>query len=117
MMHPFSCAELKEDFDLEFAIKWGNLPLVVQDKPTAADTLAAYVQAYLTEEIRQEGLVRRLESFNRFLRIAGLLNGQMINLDGLAREAQVKKSTADSWFSILEDTLICCDAPPLMLRI
>ncbi len=44
--------------------------------------------------------------FLRFLNIAGLLNGNMINRQNISREAAVPRSTVDTYFSILEDTLL-----------
>lgn len=103
---PFNSHELGESFDLDFALQWGNLPLVVLNPQGAIDTLAAYVQTYLREEIREEGLIRKLEPFIRFLGIAGQLSGQVLNIENVAREAHSKRTTVDNWFSILEDTLL-----------
>ncbi len=105
-MLPFCAHELQNQYDLDFAMEWGNLPFVFQNRGHEADNLVGYVQFYLQHEIQQEGLVRRLDSFNRFLRIAGQLNGQILNLENLAREAYVKRSTANDWFIILEHTLL-----------
>jgi predicted AAA+ superfamily ATPase len=67
---------------------------------------AAYVQMYLKEEIREEGLVRRLDPFMRFLGVAGLMNAQVLNIENISREAQAKRTTVDLWFGILKDTLL-----------
>lgn len=105
-MEGFSAAELKDACDLRTAIEWGCLPLVVRDTPNAADTLSAYVNTYLKEEIREEGLVRNISPFVRFLTVAGQLNGQTINGANIAREAGVPRSSVDGYFSILSDTLL-----------
>jgi predicted AAA+ superfamily ATPase len=105
-MLPFSAFELKKKFDLEFVLRFGSLPLVFDDKESAAETLSAYVQTYLQEEIRSEALVRVLQSFHRFLQVAGMMHGQFLNKSNIAREAMVKASTVNEWFAILEDTLI-----------
>jgi uncharacterized protein len=44
----------------------------------APGILSAYVNTYLKEEIREEGLVRKVPPFVRFLGIAGQLNGQVV---------------------------------------
>jgi len=42
----------------------------------------------------------------RFLAVAGQMNGQALNAQNIAREAAVARSTVDTYFSILTDTLI-----------
>lgn len=102
----FSSSELGARFDPEFSIDWGCLPAVQLDRRNAADTLNSYVHTYIREEIKEEGIVRRVPPFVRFLAIAGLMNGQLVNLQNIAREAAVPRSTVDVYFSILEDTLL-----------
>jgi predicted AAA+ superfamily ATPase len=70
------------------------------------DFLDAYVENYIREEIQQEALVRNLDSFSCFLEIAALMNGQTVNIAGLARDAGVARPTAQGYFSTLVDTLI-----------
>ena len=82
------------------------LPFVQEDPEAAIEILAAYLNTYLKEEVREEGLVRRVPPFVRFLSLAGQLNGQMVNLQSIAREAAVSRSTVDTYFSILLDTLL-----------
>ncbi|MBI3099852.1 MAG: ATP-binding protein [Planctomycetes bacterium] len=105
-MAPFVSAELGSGFDLRSSLEWGNLPAVREDAAGAADLLTAYVHTYLREEIREEGVLRRLDPFLRFLAIAGMMNGQTINLQNIAREAAVPRSTVESYFSVLTDTLL-----------
>jgi len=105
-LEAFSCKELEGIFDPEFSLQWGLLPLVQLDRENARDILSAYVNTYIKEEIRQEGIVRNLPPFLRFLGIAGLLNGQLVNGQNIAREASVSRSSVDVYFSILEDTLL-----------
>ena len=52
---------------------------LVSESQYIQDHFQAYVSVYLTEEIRNEGLVRNLSGFSRFLTIAGISNGEMIN--------------------------------------
>jgi predicted AAA+ superfamily ATPase len=110
-MEPFSFSELKASFDLQRALAWGLLPLVVLNPSSAADILDAYVSTYIREEIKEEGLIRKVEPFLRFLQIAGLLNGQQLNLNNIAREAQIPRNTVETYFSILEDTLVGFQLP------
>ena len=105
-MEGFCFAELPSRYDDHAAIEWGMLPLVVQRPEASADILSAYVDMYIKEEITQEGLVRRLPPFLRFIEVAGLLNGQCINASNIAREAGVPRSSVDTYFSLLEDTMM-----------
>jgi uncharacterized protein len=102
----FSCQELGDLFDLKFSLQWGLLPWVQLDRKNAGDILSSYVNTYVKQEIKEEGIVRSLPPFLRFLGIAGQLNGQMINAQNIAREASVPRSSVDVYFSILIDTLL-----------
>ncbi|MBM3890103.1 MAG: ATP-binding protein [Verrucomicrobia bacterium] len=105
-MEGFSAAELDEAFDARFSLEWGTLPFVQLDRKHAPDILSAYVNTYLKEEIRQEGLVRNVPPFVRFLHVAGQMNGQAVNGHNIAREAAVPRTTVDVYFTILTDTLL-----------
>jgi predicted AAA+ superfamily ATPase len=105
-MEGFSSEELRQRFDWRFSVDWGMLPWVQADRKNARDILSSYVNTYIKEEIKEEGIVRSLPPFLRFLGIAGLFNGQTVNGGGIARDAAVPRSTVDLYFSILEDTLL-----------
>ena len=68
--------------------------------------LTAYIQVYLKEEIKEEALVRNLTSFQRFLEVAALTDGEIINNNNIAQDCGVSATTVSSYFDILEDTLI-----------
>ncbi len=104
-MHPFTAAELGDDFDLDDALRYGTIPLVW----AAADrgeVLASYAQLYLREEIRAEAAVRNLAGFVRFLPVAALMHAQQLNTAAIARDADVARSTVEGYIEILEDTLV-----------
>ncbi len=61
---------------------------------------------YLKEEIKQESLVRNLNAFQRFLEVAALTDGEMVNYNNIAQDCGVDSKTVASYFDILEDTLI-----------
>ncbi len=102
----FCFKELGSAFELKFSLQWGVLPYVQLDRNNAADILNSYVNTYIKEEIKEEGIVRSLPPFLRFLNIAGQLNGQLLNRQNISREAAIPRSTVDVYFSILEDTLL-----------
>lgn len=103
---PLCSRELGNQFNLRSAIEWGLLPLVQQEIDDAIDLLDSYVHTYIKQEIQEEGLVRNLAPFTRFLSVAGQLNSQLINAQNISREASVPRSTVDVYFSILADTLL-----------
>jgi uncharacterized protein len=102
---PLTAAELDFDFSVDDILKAGVLPQVRSDRRYAIDTLDAYVETYLRQEVQQEALVRRLDAFARFLRVAALVNGQVINV-AVARDAAVARLTVQGYFDVLTDTLL-----------
>lgn len=104
-LHPFTPAELGERFDIEEALRLGTLP-VVWSAPEKGDTLRAYVQTYLAQEIRNEAAVRGLPSFTRFLPIAALFHAQVLNVASLSRDAGVPRTTVQAYLDILDQTLL-----------
>ncbi len=115
-MHPFVPSELADAFDLEQAMRYGLLPIVWASE-ARDETLAAYAQMYLREEIQAEGLVRNLSGFARFLPIAALFHGQSINATNIAREAGVARTTVTGYLEILEETLLCFQLPAYQARL
>ena len=51
------------------------------------------------------------------MQVAGLYNGQVLNLENLARESAVKRSTVERYFQIREDTLVASRVPAVSLGI
>jgi predicted AAA+ superfamily ATPase len=105
-MEGFSASELDRAFNLDRALNWGLLPMVHNEPEYAADILRSYVNTYLKEELQAEGLIRNVPPFLRFISIAGQINGQAYNSQNIAREAAVARSTVDTYFAILTDTLV-----------
>lgn len=109
-LHPFVSAELGDDFDLERALNHGLLPAVYfSDEPNR--DLADYTGMYLKEEIAAEGLTRNIPAFSRFLEVAALCNGAIINATKIASDAEVRRTTVIDWFQVLKDTLIATELP------
>ncbi len=114
-LHPFLAAELGKLFRLEDALTTGLVPLV-WDAAQPADVVKAYVGLYLREEVQQEGLVRSLPSFSRFLEAVSFSHGQAINLAEVARECAVGRKTVEGYLQILEDLLLCFRLPVFRRR-
>ena len=104
-LHPLTRQELGGRFDLARAIARGLLPSIYYSDDPHAD-LEAYAGAYLRQEVVAEGATRNAPAFSRFLRIAALSNGTIVNFTNLASDAQVARTTVYEYFEILKDTLI-----------
>ncbi len=115
-MLPLVPEELGPDFDLESVLTFGSIP-VVWNSETPRDTLQAYVQLYLREEIKAEAVVRNLPGFIRFLPIAGLFHGQGVNVSSIARDAGSARTTVAGYLEILEDTLLAWRLPAYEARL
>lgn len=115
-MFPLTPEELGGRLDLERTLRIGALPLVLASSQPE-ETLRAYVQLYLREEIKGEALVRNLPGFARFLPVAALCHGQTINVAGLARDAGVARTTVEGYIQILEDTLLARRLPAYTARL
>ena len=61
--------------------------------------------------------MRNLPGFTRFLPIAALFHGQTLNVQSLARDAGVARTTASGYLDILEDTLLAFRLPPFEAKL
>lgn len=106
-LFPFVYSEIPSGFSLEEALRFGTLPPVYgQDLEVRIDILKAYSETYLREEIQFEGLIRNLGNFSRFLDLAASQSGELVSYATMGRECQVAPRTVQSYYEILEDTLI-----------
>ncbi|MGZ3771833.1 MAG: ATP-binding protein [Bdellovibrio sp.] len=105
-LYPFAFPEFKNLSSLKDAIEWGTLPSIVTEPEFRTETLATYVETYLREELVQEGIIRNTDSFIRFLKVAGIMNGQSLNYENISRESHTSRTTVQTYFEILSDTLI-----------
>ena len=102
--YPLVSAEIP-DLDIDRAVNNGMMPLHYPAK-NVTRLLASYVDVYLKEEIQAEALVRDLDNFERFLEVAALTDGEMVNYANIASDCGVSAKTVKEYFSILQDTLV-----------
>jgi len=107
---PFTRKELGGEFNLECALATGLLPPVYFSPNPAAD-LEAYTGLYLQQEVVAEGATRNVPAFSRFLKVAALCNGTVVNYTNIGNDAQVPRTTVYEYFEILKDTLILHELP------
>lgn len=107
-LFPFSYLELKEQFNLSHALRFGTQPKVITSSKDSEKIqyLLSYANTYLKEEIAAEQLVKKLLPFRRFLEVAAQSNGKIVNYANIARDSKLNEVTVSEYFSILEDTLI-----------
>jgi predicted AAA+ superfamily ATPase len=105
-LYPFTAYELREKFDLQQALQWGTLPVIVSltSEKDRERYLRTYAQTYLKEEILIEQLVRNLDPFRLFLPIAAQMNTQIINYSRISKDTGVDDKTIQNYYQILVET-------------
>lgn len=107
--YPLTFIELQHNIkfekDLERRLNHGGLP-TCYSQTEAFEELKDYVGLYLKTEIQDEGLVRNIENFGRFLEASALTNAKQLNYTEIGSDAQVPPRTVQNYFQILEDTLV-----------
>jgi predicted AAA+ superfamily ATPase len=104
-MCPLVFKEIENANNLDRRLLHGSLPQVYDSKIPYED-LQAYIGVYLKEEIQAEGLTRSIDNFSRFLEVAGLCSGQVLNYTEIANDSGLPSRTVQNYFQILQDTLI-----------
>ncbi len=117
-LYPLTIQELNE-FKIEEILRWGSLPRIFSLKTNREKKayLNAYIQTYFAEEIRAEQIIRRLDPFRAFLPILGQVSGKVINHNKIAKEIGTSSITVQSYFQIVEDTLLGFYLPAFHLSI
>ena len=104
-MHPLTCVELGERFNLSRALQFGHLPMAIASQ-SVKKYLSSYVTTYLKEEVLQESLTRNIALFTRFLEAASFSQGEVLNYTAIGRDIGSNRYTVANFFEILEDLLI-----------
>lgn len=106
-LFPLIFREIGDHFDLQSALQLGTLPAVLtQERDEVRSMLKAYAQTYLREEIQQEGIVRNLAGFSRFLDVACAQFTEITNYTAIGSECGLQARSVQSYYDILEDTLV-----------
>ena len=111
-----SASEIEDEFDLTQLLNQGYLPRHYLGK-NPKRMLNGYISDYLKREIAAEGLIRNLPAFADFLSAAALSDGEIVNYSTIARDCGVSSNTVQSYFEILEDTLMASFLPSCRIRI
>ena len=108
-LFPLVSAEIT-DYDLNKAVQNGLIPRHYAAQ-NAKNRLKAYITLYLKEEIIEEAAVRNVEHFERFMEVAAISDGEIINYENVATDCGVSANTVKSYFQILYDSLIGYEIP------
>jgi predicted AAA+ superfamily ATPase len=106
-LFPLTHAELMDLFKLDDVLRYGSLPAVInKSKNEKTDILSTYVHTYLREEIQAEGIARNIGGFSNFLDMAASQFGDIVSYSAIARECHLPVKSVQSYYDILEDTLL-----------
>jgi predicted AAA+ superfamily ATPase len=109
-LRPLTWKELGARFELGRAVERGLLASIYFSDDPHAD-FQAYAGLYLQQEIVSEGTTRNVPAFSRFLKVAALCNGTIVNFTNVANAARVARTTVYEYFEILKDTLVLYELP------
>lgn len=98
------------DFQIDKAVQNGMIPrhYLADD---ATDRLEAYVDVYIKEEILDEASVQDIDAFERFMEVAAISDGEMLNYSNIATDCGVSAKTVKSYYQILYDTMLGYEIP------
>ena len=108
-LFPLVSAEIP-DFDLERAIQNGMIPRHYM-VANARNRMRAYIDLYLKEEIIEEALVQNVDEFVRFMEVAAIMDGEILNYENVASDCEVSANTVKAYYKILVDTLLGFEVP------
>ncbi len=108
---PFSIKEIgEENFHLKERLLYGLIPFIYTSSEPVLD-LKSYLSDYIQGEVVAEGAVRNIPAFGRFLEIAALQHGEMINYQNIANDSQVARTTVIDYYKVLTHTLVGNELP------
>ena len=108
-LFPLVSAEIP-DFDLERAVQNGMIPRHYM-VANARNRMRAYIDLYLKEEIIEEALVQNVDEFVRFMEVAAIMDGEILNYENVASDCEVSANTVKAYYKILVDTLLGFEVP------
>ncbi|MBI2027539.1 MAG: ATP-binding protein [Deltaproteobacteria bacterium] len=112
---PLTVEELGGDFNLEKALKYGMLPKAWTSQ-NPKKFLQSYVQTYIDQEVKMEGLTRNILDFSRFLQAASFSQGSPLSISNTSEDCAIERRTVTNYFEILEDLLIAYRLPVFSKR-
>lgn len=113
--YPLTAEELGKDFDIQYSLQFGHLPQVYAFRNNTAfnaeEYLKSYIGVYLREELIQEGIIRNIQAFSKFIEAASFSQASILNVSNIARDVDKDPKVVATYFEILEDLLIAWRLP------
>ncbi len=109
--YPLTAKELGKNFDLIHSLQFGHLPSIYNKNFDKAEYLKSYLSVYLREELIQEGIIRNVQTFAKFLESASFSQASVLNVSNVAKDVDKDPKVIAEYFSILEDLLIANRLP------
>nr|WP_315103386.1 ATP-binding protein [uncultured Catonella sp.] len=109
---PFSINELKTagilpDNPYEVIFSGQYPPLYDENRNfIREDWYENYIDTYLDLDVRDQINTGNVALFRKFVQICAIHSGQMLSMDGIARDVGISAPTVKSWLSILEASFI-----------
>lgn len=108
-LFPLVSAEIP-DYDLDRAVQNGMIPRHYM-VANAQNRMRAYVDLYLKEEVIEESLVQNVDEFIRFMEVAAIMDGEILNYENVASDCGVSANTVKAYYKILVETLLGFEVP------
>ena len=112
MLLPFSISELKNSKNLpdnpyELIFSGQYPPLYDEDRNfIREDWYESYIDTYLDLDVRDQINTGNVSLFRKFVQICAIHSGQMLSMDGIARDVGISAPTVKNWLSMLEASFI-----------
>lgn len=118
-LFPFVTHEIGDRYSLPSLLQFGSLPKVVTTDSLEERKayLRSYALTYIKEEVSAEQILRKLDPFRNFLRIAADQSGKLVNHSAIGKQLGIDHKTVINYFSILEDTLLGFYLPSFHLSV
>ena len=105
-LNSFKNLELNE---IQFS---GFYPRIFDQNIRPISFYKTYLSTYLEKDIRLLKNIANYSSFHNFLKLLAGRSGNILNIDLLARDAEIDNKTAKSWISLLEASFIIFKLTP-----
>ncbi len=112
---PFSYQEIKsllKNKNTSEIMFSGFYPRIFKEKIRPASFYDAYITTYLEKDVASIFKIKNLEQFRGFLKLLASRSGQILNINSLAGDLSVSRSTLKEWLNILESSFIIFKNPP-----
>lgn len=109
---PFQYAEMPNHLRQESLFQGSYPELVMRDYRESSLWYAAYLETYLSKDVRAIANIGDMRDFHRFIQLLAAQVGQLFDMSLYARDIGVSVPTIKRWLSILEASYIVFTLPP-----